>query len=291
MKTTTRPTFTRRSAFGVFLFTVALPLTAFRSLAGRFAPEPELIEGYEPKSNGTPTAPPDLKPWQDFLDRFVTTHLDGINRVRYQQAHSEGAINLVQTYLDQVAKIDPTALTRDHARAFWINIYNAATIRLILMHYPVASIQDIDFGLFQPAQWDQENIAIAGKNLSLNQVEHGILRPIWRDPRLHYAVNCASIGCPHLLAQAFTAENSESLLDQGAKDYINHPRGLWVLPDSQKLQVSSIYDWFFDDFGGSEDTLRQHFRTYLDTTNHAWLNLPIQGTAYDWSLNGVDPTS
>ena len=95
--------------------------------------------------------------------------------------------------------------------AYWINLYNSLTIKVVLEHYPVKSIKEIKLsGIFKPGPWKKELVIIEGKKLSLDNIEHDILRPIWKDNRVHYAVNCASIGCPNLQNSAFTAKNSDS---------------------------------------------------------------------------------
>ncbi len=115
--------------------------------------------------------------------------------------------------------------------------------------------------------------------------EHGVLRPIWRDPRIHYALNCASIGCPNLAGRAYTRDHLERLLEEGARDYVNHPRGA-VWQDSE-LRASSIYDWYQEDFGGTEagvgGHLLRHARPELADRLRGYAG-PID-YAYDWSLN------
>ena len=119
----------------------------------------------------------------------------------------------------------------------------------MLSHFPLASIGDINIspGLFVRGPWGAKILTVEGEKLSLDDIEHRILRPIWKDNRVHYALNCASLGCPNLQPTAYTSENSEALLDNGARDFINHPRGVSI--QKGKLQVSSIYVWFQEDFG------------------------------------------
>ena len=170
--------------------------------------------------------------------------------------------------------------------AYWINLYNALTIKVVLDHYPVASIRDIRLGgLLSRGPWDGDLIEIEGEPITLNAIEHEILRPIWKDPRLHYAINCASVGCPNLHNRAFTAANSEHLLPQLAKDYLSHPRGLKIEDDS--VTVSSIFEWFAYDFGNSEDGIIKHIAAYAPTAkSEALLRIgEISGSHYDWSLN------
>ena len=132
---------------------------------------------------------------------------------------------------------------------------------------------------------------VEGEALSLNDVEHRILRPIWRDPRIHYAVNCASLGCPNLRHQAFTSANTETLLDEGARDYVNHPRGAFFIDGG--LHVSSIFHWFRSDFGGSDRSVLEHLVQFADPALRAKLMeiTSIDGHDYDWALNRVPTAS
>ncbi len=116
--------------------------------------------------------------------------------------------------------------------------YNALTVKVILDNYPVKSIRDIDIspGLLNDGPWDAKLLTIEGKEVSLNDIEHRILRPIFLDNRIHYAVNCASSGCPNLQPEAFTVENTEELLDRGAREYIAHERGVKI--SKNRLVVS-----------------------------------------------------
>ena len=158
---------------------------------------------------------------------------------------------------------------------------------VVLDHYPVDGIRDIDIspGLFADGPWDKKLVEIEGEAVSLNDIEHRILRPVWRDPRIHYAVNCAAIGCPNLQPTAYTAANTDALLDEAARAYVNHPRGARV--EDGKLIVSSIYVWFQDDFGGDNAGVIHHLTRHAD----AGLRTQLSGVAsiythhYDWLLN------
>ena len=121
--------------------------------------------------------------------------------------------------------------------------------------------------------------------LSMDDIEHGILRPIWKDPRIHYGVNCASIGCPNLLKQAFTGKNVNQLLDKAARDYVNHPRGMSIR--NGKITVSKIYQWFAYDFGNSQKGVIQHLAKYASPERAAALKKAgrISDTVYDWGIN------
>jgi hypothetical protein len=222
--------------------------------------------------------------WDSFLAEFVFAR-GGLNVVDY--AAAQGARDKVGGYLRRLAEYKITSYSRAEQRAYWINLYNALTIDTILAHYPVAGIRDIDIspGLFADGPWGKKLISIEGEALSLDDIEHRILRPIWRDARIHYAVNCASVGCPNLANRAYTAANTEELLEQGARDYINDPRGARI--DGGELFVSSIYKWFIADFGGDDAGVIQHLKQYAEPELRAALEKTssIGGDNYDWSLN------
>lgn len=126
--------------------------------------------------------------------------------------------------------------------------------------------------------------------MSLDDIEHETMRPTFRDPRVHYAVNCASIGCPNLWPRAWRATTLERQLDAAAAAFVNHPRGVTVLPDG-RLRTSSIYSWFREDFGGSEAGVVAHLRRYAAAPLAARLTerTAIAGDSYDWALNNAPP--
>jgi hypothetical protein len=183
-----------------------------------------------------------------------------------------------------------SALAPAEQFAYWINLYNAGTVQLILDSYPVKSIRDIKpGGLFSSGPWDAKLFTVEGEALSLNDIEHRILRPIWKDPRIHYVVNCASFSCPNLQGAAFTAENLEALLDQSARSYVNSSRG--VALSGNRLTLSSIYDWYGYDFGRNEAEVLAHLRRYAGPELASQL-AAFKGRInyrYDWSLNEPRP--
>lgn len=225
--------------------------------------------------------------WQQLLNRYlVSDHVSGVNRFDYQSVNAVDK-QLLDNYLQTLQQLDPREYNRDSQQAYWINLYNALTVRVILDNYPVDSITGIseDFVSFGP--WDDHAATIQGQELSLNDIEHGILRPLWNDNRIHYAVNCASIGCPNLSAQAFTAANREELLEQASRAYVNHDRG--VRFENGELIVSSIYHWYRVDFGNSDASLLQHLQQYAETPLQIQLE-NYQGDidhGYDWNLNDL----
>lgn len=227
------------------------------------------------------------------LKAYVVASPDGINRVDYGRWKSEGRAQL-DAYVAALEAVDPLTFDGPEQFAFWANLYNAKTIAVMLDAYPVESIKDISLGggllaMVTGGPWKAKITKVNGVDLSLDDIEHGILRPVFKDPRVHYAVNCASIGCPNLLAEAFTGAKLEAQLDAGAKAYINHRRGFSV--EDEKVRASSIYDWFQADFGGSEGGVLDHARKYAEPGLAAKLEAKtaIESYAYDWTAN--DATS
>ena len=268
---------------------VVFALAALLSGGARAAPKADLWErwaAHDPAS----TAVIDHAPWSRFLARYLRPDPDGINRVDYAGVTVADRDRL-GSYIGALAETRATALSRTEQLAYWINLYNALTVRLVLDHFPVASIRDIsgDGGLFASGPWVRKLVTVEGEALSLDDIEHRILRSIWRDPRVHYAVNCAAIGCPDLLPVAFTAANSGDLLNRGAVAYVNHPRGAAV--EDGRLTVSSLYDWFREDFGGSDEAVIKHLRRYAQPG----LRKALEGVTriarhrYDWRLNADGP--
>jgi hypothetical protein len=234
----------------------------------------------------------DHQSWGTFLRRYLVEEPDGINRLKYGEV-SEGDRQALEGYLKGLCRIVVQSLNAKEQFAYWINLYNALTVKVVLDHYPVKSIRTIslggslipDFVTGGSGPWQAKLTRIDGEALSLDDIEHGILRPIFKDNRVHYAVNCASIGCPTLMPEPFTATAFESMLDQSARLYVNHPRG--VKAEGRGLTVSSIYRWFMEDFGGSWQGVLDHLRRFANASTLQLLAnaVTVSGDTYDWSLN------
>ena len=224
--------------------------------------------------------------WDRFLQMYVRTDKNGINVLAYGDV-SKANRKLLEDYIAMLEMVPIATYSRSEQLAYWINFYNALTVRVILAYYPVESIMDIKIspGWFSPGPWGKKLVKVDNRSLSLDDIEHRILRPIWKDPRIHYAVNCASIGCPNLQKQAFTAENLEKLLDQGARAYVNHSRGAEFIRG--ELYVSTIYNWFIEDFGGDTRGVIAHISRYAEPALKKRLSTvsDIAGNSYDWGLN------
>jgi hypothetical protein len=255
------------------------------ALPAAAAPEADLWprwQAHDPDS----TAKIDHAAWSAFLDSYLVVRPDGANLVRYAGV-SEADRQALDAYLDKLSGIEISQYSRPVQFAYWVNLYNALTVDVVLDHYPVDSIRDIDIspGWFSSGPWGAELIEVEGTALTLNDIEHRILRPIWQDPRIHYAVNCASIGCPDLRPEPYTAGQLEPQLDAAARSYINDPRGARVSDGA--LTVSKIYTWYQEDFENSDAGVIRHLRQYANEDLAAALDgvSEIADSRYDWSLN------
>ncbi len=251
------------------------------------APESSEIAGWD-VSDETNTEQLEHGSWQEILDRYVHVDDSGVNLFDYAAISASAADTAkLAGYLEYLQGLDPLTYSRAEQMAYWINLYNALTVQVVLSEYPVDSIKEIHEGVIpNTGPWQDPHAEVNGRDLSLDDIEHGILRPLWRDKRIHYAVNCAAYGCPHLLATAFTAYNTEELLEQGARDYVNNPRGVDFV-DEDFIVISSIYQWYTEDFGNTEESVLAHLIDYADEDLAARLR-GFEGSIdyeYDWSLN------
>ncbi len=220
--------------------------------------------------------------WGDFLSRYLSEK-DGVALFDYGGVSSEDKA-VLDNYVAELSAAPVLSFSRDEQFVYWVNLYNALTVQLVLDNYPVPSIKKIYTRLVSIGPWYKKLTVVEGEKISLNDIEHRILRPIWKDPRVHYAINCASIGCPNLTT-AYTVENAEELLQDAAVAYINHPRGVEV--KDGKLRVSSIFKWFKEDFGTSDKAIIAHIKKYASPELHKQLEgiTEISEDRYDWSLN------
>lgn len=226
----------------------------------------------------------DHEDWNVLLETYLdSNHPSGINLFDYAAVTSADQERL-DSYIEELQQVDVPGLNRDEQMAYWINFYNALTVKVILDNFPVESIRDISLPGSRGGPWKAKLVSVMGMELSLDDIEHGILRPIWKDARIHYAVNCASMGCPNLAAGVYTAENLEEFLDAAAGAYVNHPRG--VDRNGRRLYLSSIYNWYKEDFGNRTE-LETHLLKYADPETAE----KIRGASgrisygYDWNLN------
>ncbi|WP_419252787.1 DUF547 domain-containing protein [Caulobacter sp. ErkDOM-YI] len=223
------------------------------------------------------------------LARWTQDSSDGVVRVDYAGwRRSNPARDGLGRYIDHLSALDPQALSRPEQFAFWANLYNALTLREVIDAWPVKSIREIRSSLLVAGPWKKTVVRVRGVDLSLDGIEHGILRKGWSDPRVHYAVNCASFSCPNLRRQAWRGAGLGPTLDEAARAYVNHPRG--VAFKGAALTVSSIYKWYSSDFGGSDRRVIDHLVGYAAAPLKARLLQVdrIAGDTYNWSINAME---
>jgi hypothetical protein len=222
--------------------------------------------------------------WDDILQRHV---VDG--RVDYQRLKADQY--KLDSYLAYLAKADVQTMSRQEKLAFWINAYNALTVKLILNHYPVKSIRDIK------DPWDRRIWRVAEKFMSLNEIEHNELRSKLQEPRIHFAINCASISCPDLFNRAFSPANIETELESATQKFLRSskhiktesPKGLFGR--RRILWVSQIFKWFKGDFTDEgRRGLTDFIMPYADEDTRVFIRqaggkLKIRYLKYDWGLN------
>lgn len=247
-----------------------------------------VLPGWEGSNNASQQTI-DHSAWQGFLDAYLYT--DDFNQTyfAYRKVSRTDRLELAR-YINALAAIDPLELNDNEQKAYWFNLYNALTVQVILDAYPVESIRDIGGslgGLVKTGPWKREVVRINGQKLSLDDIEHNIVRPKYQDYRVHFAFNCASMGCPNLAETAYTGENIEQLLVEAESSFINHQRG--VRFQNGQLIVSKIFDWYESDFVTDSRQLPKFLATYAEPKLAAKLkayngNIKYE---YDWSLNEV----
>jgi len=261
------------------LFTLALGLTACAPEARVI--ESPLVERLE-KGQATSVGTFDHADWNALLESaaFPTE-----SRVRYSVFVDRRTE--LDRYLARIAEVNVTKLGRDEQMALLINAYNAYTVLLILEHYPnLKSIKDIK------NPWKTKRFKVGGETLSLDDIEHGLLRPIFKDPRIHFAVNCAAIGCPPLANFAFTGGELESQLNKVTVDALQNEA--YVRISQGRLELTSILDWYGTDFTdptfkGNQESVPAYVAIYARPEVAEFIrstqNTPVKFIDYDWRLN------
>jgi hypothetical protein len=222
------------------------------------------------------------------FDALLRAHVSG-GAVDYDAFQGNAAF---AAYLEALARADPAALPRAERLAFWINAYNAYTIQLVNAHGERQSIRNIGktLGVTLKSPWKEEMARVAGKTYSLDDVEHQIIRPQFREPRIHFALVCAARGCPPLRAEAYTGARLEAQLDDQARLFLTaSPDKNRVDTASRTVHLSPILEWYADDFGGTKVALGRYLARFFPKGPAQELlqsgDFELKHTDYDWSLN------
>lgn len=221
----------------------------------------------------------DNSKWGSLLKKFViTNHSSGVNRIDYAAFTEADRAELGQ-YIDYMQQLDPRQLTKARQKAYWLNLFNAALVQEVLESEPEDSIREVGRGL-----WRSNRLYITMQKTSLDDIEHGILRPIFGDPRVHFSLVAGTVGSARILAEPFTGENVEDLLESNTREFLNHERG--VLINDQGVVLSSIFKWYVDDFGGDFAGVKQFITPYVsDSVANTLSNSRRARYDYSWALN------
>ncbi|WP_419176508.1 DUF547 domain-containing protein [Desulfosediminicola sp.] len=219
--------------------------------------------------------------WDQLLKKHV--HQGEVNYTALKEDEKK-----LDVYLSRLDATNPGVLSRNDQLAYYINAYNAYTVKLILRNFisgrPVESIKDIG-GLFS-SPWSISFVHIGGLKMSLDDVEHEILRPRFNEPRIHFAINCAAKSCPPLISEAYTGAEVEKQLQRNTVSFLNDPKANYVAGNT--LYVSKIFKWFGVDFGNDIGGFVKKYAApeMLGAINGAGSDLQVRFLKYDWSLNG-----
>ena len=218
--------------------------------------------------------------------RFTGVLTNFVKDARVNYAALKAHPQDLNRYLDQIAAVSKAEFTKwsePGQIAFLANAYNACTLRLIIENYPVKSIKDI--GSFSNGPWDQPVVRLFGETLTLNTLEHKILRKDYAEPRLHFALVCAAKGCPPLRGEAYVATRLNEQLDDQAKQFLATPDKNRVDVASQTVYLSPIFKWYGGDFEKKSGSVLAALKPYWPVKVVATDDFKIRYTGYDWSLN------
>ncbi len=218
------------------------------------------------------TTPKPAAPSHAGLDSLLKKYVSESGKVNYKElkANKEALYAYCQILTDNPVQ---EAWAREEKMAYWINAYNAFTLKLIVDNYPTKTILNFDGG----KTWDVKRIKLGDKKYSLNQIENEIIRPQFKDPRIHFALNCAAKSCPPLLNKAYTAEILFDTLEARAKAFIANSQYNEISPS--QASVSKIFEWYAADFGDLKNYLNKYAATQLKPS------ATVTFKEYDWGLN------
>lgn len=259
------------------------------NMAQRLAiPDAKIKDSYWAQNSPSSFMVVDHSDWAHILRRYTHRDQQGINRFAYGSV-TQADQALLRNYLTEMASVPYTSLSRSEQLAFWINLFNARMVLTILEHFPVNSAREImagSFNLLDPGPWNDSTVIVNGRPLTLEQILNGVVRPIWRDPRIHYALSYGAVGSPNLAPLPYTGARLESDLNAAAREFINHPRAV-IFTHRESMILSRMYIWYLEDFGGSVETLVHHLQTYAEPP----LRNRLEGRTiaydyeFDWTLN------
>jgi hypothetical protein len=224
--------------------------------------------------------------WDLILQRYIIKkNPDGVNLFNYAAlSKSADDLELLNNYLTSLEGMDPNLMLKNDAIAYYANLYNAVTVKLVTQNYKIKSIRKL--GLLNSGPWKRKIIKLNTELVSLDDIEHKILRSKYKSPYIHYMLNCASMSCPNLQVTSWKGDSLEVDQLAAAAEYINSSRAVALKKNA--LQLSSIYKWFKEDFeneGGVLDHILKHANK--DLKNAIEKGVKIKSYNYDWTLNDV----
>lgn len=225
-------------------------------------------------------------------DNLLNTYVDDFGRVNYGRWKAESA-DVLRQWLESLADVDLAAVTDADVRlALWLNVYNAIAISQVIEVYPIASIRPKVLGI---PNWlsfldffTRSTYTIAGKKYSLNQIEHGILRRDFAEPRIHFALVCAAVGCPMLRREAYFPESVRTQLEADANRFIHNPDKVRYDAGKKTLYLSKIFEWYGEDFLKAAGSVAGYVGGYLGADVAVGDKCAIVFLPYNWNLNRLD---
>jgi len=229
-----------------------------------------------------------FKPWDELLHRYV----DREGKVNYQAWQTQSRQQLTD-WLEEISQITLENYPKSEQKlALWLNLYNAIAIAQVLKVYPITTIRPTILGI---PNWiayfrffQRDVYQMRDRQYSLDDIEHGIIRPQFNDPRIHFALVCAAVGCPLLRNEAYLPENLQAQLEEDAKRFINNPTKVNYDVSSQTLYCSRIFQWYDRDFLKVADTIPNYIQNYLSPPLKLPTSLRLRYLNYDWRLNQLD---
>ena len=224
--------------------------------------------------------------WNQILSTYVTEK-DGQTLFNYKELKANKArMEKLELYLEELSNFSQKSynkLSTPQKFSFLVNAYNAFTVKLIVNNYPLDSIRDI--GLLPGAAWRKDFFKLFGKKTDLGYIEHELLRKKFNEPRLHFVINCASIGCPNLPVKALNAENMEAILVKSETEFFKQKSKNNINTAKKTVYVSKIFDWFEDDFKKKYGSLKKYLSQVFQNDKILKENYKVKYTDYDWALN------
>lgn len=224
-------------------------------------------------------------PWARVLSGYV----DEEGLVDYTGLGGAGYDDL-KTFIRTIGSTDPSGFSETEQLAFWINAYNAITVYQVVQRYPIENVREVGilFGLV--GGFFKQEYRVANRELSLDNIEHDILRPTYNDPRIHWTLVCAAFGCPRLLRRPYVATDLDPMLTELSFEFMASPRAMYIDNDNVLLWVSSYFDWYGGDFEVQAGSIIDYILVHAPTDKAAWIRehrdtMRVQFIDYDWTLN------